>query len=432
MLCRGRGCVRIYGRFDACDRARRIFQRYRAGITRIICSIGVLTAGIDEDVRCIIMARPTKSPILWVQMIGKVLRRAEGKADLRILDHSSNSLSLHTVDKIFFDKMHDGKRGPDLWSDEEREAAAEAKQALPKLCPECSAVVARHELKCSQCGHEFKPVCEVNVIEGDLVKLGGGEQGRIGATFQDRQTFYRECLGVAEERGWKPETAYYAHLQRYNGIIPPWGLAGSRTPEADRGNPKRATTPMAAEEGDRGLYGAQGRPMSDLRAKKRDRLVAGTFTPLPSSVFASTVWEALSPTAMRLFGFMVGADASVHSGDGRVGFAYDDFVKRGIGRNNIAPALRELEEAGIIKRVWKGHGGENAAARSVSFYRLTTYASDGPQAFLEPLTREEWLTRLDDARKAKDLHHARNGKQKPKPNGVRKERIFSVATVVQG
>jgi DNA repair protein RadD len=200
-----------------------IFQRYRAGITRIICSIGVLTAGIDEDVRCIIMARPTKSPILWVQMIGRGLRRAEGKADLRILDHSSNSLSLDTVDKIFFDKLHDGKRGPDLWSDEEREAAAEAKQALPKLCPECSAVVARHELKCSQCGHEFKPVCEVNVIEGDLVKLGGSEQGRIGATHEERQTFYRECLGNARNRGWNPSTAYYAHLQRYNGVKPPWG-----------------------------------------------------------------------------------------------------------------------------------------------------------------------------------------------------------------
>jgi hypothetical protein len=166
--------------------------------------------------------------------------------------------------------------------------------------------------------------------------------------------------------------------------------------------------------------------MSDLRAKKRDRLVAGTFTPLPSSLFASTVWEALSATAMRLFGFMVGADANIHSGDGRVGFSYDDFVKRGVDRGAIAPALRELAETEAIKRVWKGHGGENAAARSVSFYRLTTYAADGPQAFLEPLSREEWIIRLANARNAKDLHHAHNGKQKSKMNGVRKERKSSV------
>ena len=42
---------------------RDIFERYRSGVTKIICSVGVLVAGVDEDVRCIIMARPTKSPI---------------------------------------------------------------------------------------------------------------------------------------------------------------------------------------------------------------------------------------------------------------------------------------------------------------------------------------------------------------------------------
>jgi DNA repair protein RadD len=157
-----------------------IFKRYRAGVTRIICSIGCLTAGVDEDVRCIIVARPTKSPILWTQIIGRGLRRAEGKDKLLILDHAGNSQRLDTVDKIFFDKLHDGKGGPDLWSDEEREAAAEAKAAKPKLCPECSAVIARHELKCSLCGHEFKPVCEVTVIDGELVKFGSG--GGLGPT----------------------------------------------------------------------------------------------------------------------------------------------------------------------------------------------------------------------------------------------------------
>ena len=43
------------------------------------------------------------------------------------------------------------------------------------------------------------------------------------------------------------------------------------------------------------------------QAKKRDRIVAGKFTTLPASLFESKAWEALSPTAMRIFGFMVGA-----------------------------------------------------------------------------------------------------------------------------
>src|SRR3984885_7645030 len=53
-----------------------IFGRFRSGETRIICNVGVLTTGIDLDVRCIILARPTKSRMLFVQTIGRGLRPA--------------------------------------------------------------------------------------------------------------------------------------------------------------------------------------------------------------------------------------------------------------------------------------------------------------------------------------------------------------------
>jgi hypothetical protein len=160
-------------------------------------------------------------------------------------------------------------------------------------------------------------------------------------------------------------------------------------------------------------------------SKKRDRMVEGRFTPLPASLFTSTAWEALSPTAMKLFGLMVAADANEQRDDGRFPFTHADFIKRGIGHNNIGPALRELECAGIIKRVLKGFGGPDAKNRSASFYRLTTYKADGPQAFLEALPREEWIARLTMAKAAKDMSHDRNDKPKARRDDVRKERIFS-------
>ena len=52
----------------------RIFRRFDAGTTRIICNVGTLTTGFDRDVRCIIDAKPTKSEILFVQTIGRGLR----------------------------------------------------------------------------------------------------------------------------------------------------------------------------------------------------------------------------------------------------------------------------------------------------------------------------------------------------------------------
>lgn len=56
-----------------------IGRRLAAGDIEVVCNIGTLTTGIDWDVRCLILARPTKSDALFVQIIGRALRTAEGK-----------------------------------------------------------------------------------------------------------------------------------------------------------------------------------------------------------------------------------------------------------------------------------------------------------------------------------------------------------------
>ena len=49
----------------------------------------VLTEGWDMPaVSCCILARPTKKMGLYRQMIGRILRPAEGKTDAIVLDHS--------------------------------------------------------------------------------------------------------------------------------------------------------------------------------------------------------------------------------------------------------------------------------------------------------------------------------------------------------
>ncbi len=58
-----------------------IAEQFHEGEVRIICNVGTLTTGIDYDVRCIILARPTKSEMLYTQIIGRGLRTAEGKDD---------------------------------------------------------------------------------------------------------------------------------------------------------------------------------------------------------------------------------------------------------------------------------------------------------------------------------------------------------------
>ena len=54
-----------------------IARRLREGQIKVIVNIATMTTGVDLDVRCIILARPTKSEILYTQIVGRGLRTAE-------------------------------------------------------------------------------------------------------------------------------------------------------------------------------------------------------------------------------------------------------------------------------------------------------------------------------------------------------------------
>jgi DNA repair protein RadD len=59
------------------ERVRKAFAVGR--VLKVVCNVGVLTTGVDWDVRCIVLARPTKSEILYTQIIGRGLRTAKAR-----------------------------------------------------------------------------------------------------------------------------------------------------------------------------------------------------------------------------------------------------------------------------------------------------------------------------------------------------------------
>ena len=110
------------------DRATRqaVRECFERGDIKVVCSIGCLTTGVDWDVRCIILARPTKSEMLFVQMIGRGMRPAEGKEDLKVLDHTSTYQRLGFAADITHGALHDGTPRPKILPDPE-----EAPKHLP-------------------------------------------------------------------------------------------------------------------------------------------------------------------------------------------------------------------------------------------------------------------------------------------------------------
>lgn len=73
------------------DRRDAELSAFSSGRDRALVNCSVLTTGYDyPGIDCIACVRPTQSMSLWVQMVGRGLRTAEGKTDCRILDFGGN------------------------------------------------------------------------------------------------------------------------------------------------------------------------------------------------------------------------------------------------------------------------------------------------------------------------------------------------------
>lgn len=170
-----------------------LFRQFTAGQIQVIASVGCLTTGVDLDVRCIILARPTKSEMLFTQIIGRGLRTAPGKADLLILDHSDTHLRLGFVTDIRRDKLDDGR-------ERAKAEARERKEALPKECPSCKYLKPAKMPKCPVCGFKPEKQSDIECEDGDLVEM----------------TPVRARAGTTEKESLFGQLKYYAKRKEYS------------------------------------------------------------------------------------------------------------------------------------------------------------------------------------------------------------------------
>jgi len=196
---------------DLENRAK-IAKEFADGDLKVVCNVGVLTTGVDWDVRCIILARPTKSEILYTQMIGRGLRLGENKDYCLVLDHSDTTLRLGFVTDINYEKLDDGKgRGV-----AEREKAI----PLPKACSKCTFLKPPRTPVCPACGFKAEAVDKVEHTTGTLSELTRDGKKQIGSyTTKEKETFYSELRGYAVTHGYKDGWAYWAYKDKF-GVGP--------------------------------------------------------------------------------------------------------------------------------------------------------------------------------------------------------------------
>lgn len=119
-----------------------ILARFRSGELKYLANVNVLTTGFDAPhIDCVAMLRPTMSPGLYYQMVGRGFRLHPGKDDCLVLDFGGNVLRHGPVDQVRVTDPNSIGNG----------------EAPAKECPECHALIHAAYTKCPECGYEFPP-----------------------------------------------------------------------------------------------------------------------------------------------------------------------------------------------------------------------------------------------------------------------------------
>lgn len=196
----------------------RIIADLRAGKVQVICNCMVLTEGFDEPtLSCAVLARPTKSITLYIQMGGRVLRPSPGKSDAFIIDHSG---------AIY---RHGKLSDPYTWTLDEKgtvDKDAKAEQAVREktniTCRECSAVY-QGQLVCPECGHTPERYGRfVDSKVGDLVAIDDVKRApnpRNPGRFEQVKWF-NMFLAYAEQKGYRRSWAHHKFKAKF-GDWPP-------------------------------------------------------------------------------------------------------------------------------------------------------------------------------------------------------------------
>lgn len=208
------------------DERKVILERVTSGTTKIICNVGLLSTGWDfPECSTMIMARPTKSLIFWIQASGRIMRPFPGKTIATMLDHSGNGERLGFPTDDLPLELDDGKPKP---KNEKEQKEKEAK--LPKPCPQCTYL--KKTAVCPICGFKPKAPNTIEVGDGNLVLLERGIDKKEKFTHQDKQIWWSSFLFLAEKKGKSRSYALAKYKQKF-GVWPRMLEEKSMTPSLE-------------------------------------------------------------------------------------------------------------------------------------------------------------------------------------------------------
>lgn len=129
---------------------------FKKGRIKYLIGCNIFTEGFDAPaIDAVILFRPTKSAALYLQIIGRGLRVAEGKKNCLILDYGGNVQRHGRIDEIKVTKEAIVKTN---------------READPKVCPECDFINLSNAKICEECGVKLSEEIEREVIQSDVAR----------------------------------------------------------------------------------------------------------------------------------------------------------------------------------------------------------------------------------------------------------------------
>jgi len=176
----------------------RYVRQFKAGHIQALVSVATLTTGFDHPaVDMIALVRPTNSPVLHVQMIGRGLRIAEEKENCLVLDFAGNIMRLGPINDV-----HIAEKG-------------KKKGVAPiKTCPSCQTHVPASARACYICGHEFKIDTEKKLTtQAHEVEAIKTSKGPSSAWHDVTQVLYTKHFGA---KGTSLKVTYRCGMRMFN------------------------------------------------------------------------------------------------------------------------------------------------------------------------------------------------------------------------
>ncbi|WP_426287477.1 DEAD/DEAH box helicase family protein [Luteibacter sp. E-22] len=200
---RGITAAVVSGETPKGERARLIGD-FQSGGFRALVNVNVLSEGFDAPhIDCVAMLRPTKSPGLYYQQVGRGFRLAPGKADCLVLDYAGNMLEHGPVDAIRVRPARPKK-------------ASHVERGTAKECPKCQALLPLGARQC-ECGHSF--------ASADPAHSDRPVDAPVLSTFRERAITTHTVHSVAYSRHEKPgktpslRATYQCGMRRFSEWI---------------------------------------------------------------------------------------------------------------------------------------------------------------------------------------------------------------------